>query len=57
MKIILADIGKMGKISTLVSLGVRVGAVGATVYGLNQVGAFGDVHQVDKYLLFKSKRI
>lgn len=35
----------MGKISTIVSLGVRLGAVGGTVYGLNQVGAFGDVHQ------------
>jgi hypothetical protein len=35
----------MGKVSTLLSLGVRFGAVGGTVYALNQVGAFGDVKQ------------
>jgi len=35
----------MGKITTVLSLGVRLGAVGGTVYALNEVGAFGDVQQ------------
>jgi len=35
----------MGKITAVLSLGVRLGAVGGTVWALNEVGAFGDVQQ------------